>query len=116
MKKDIITLTTDEIKTLKEIQEPIVFRNDFDLIYESQVPNVGVVFLEGEIKLLKKKKVLDTLPRGSIIGLYHLIHNFPLPVGVKIYKDTSVLMIEKSLIIQALAQKSGTLYQIISSL
>lgn len=116
MSKEIIKLSEKEITTLKELQSPLFFQNDYDFIYESQIPNVGLVFLQGEVKLLKKKKVLDSLPIGSMIGLYHLIHNTPLPMGVKICKNSSVLMLEKSAILEALSLKSGALYQIISSL
>lgn len=116
MSKEIIKLSEEEITTLKELQPPLFFQNDFDLVYESQVPNVGLVFLQGEVKLLKKKKVLDSLPIGSMVGLYHLIHNTPLPMGIKICKNSSVLMLEKSAILEALSAKSGALYQIISSL
>lgn len=116
MSKEIIKLTEKEIESLKEVQTPLHFQNDFDLIYESQIPNIGIIFLEGEIKLLKKKKVLDSLPIGSMVGLYHLINNTPLPMGVKIYKNSSILMLEKSTVLEALAVKSGPLYQIISGL
>jgi len=116
MSKEIITLSEEEVRTLTDLKSPLLFKNDFDLIYESQVPNVGILFLEGELKILRKRKILSTPPLGSLIGLYHLMHNTPLPMGVKVCKNTSVIMIEKSTILEALAQKSGTLYQIISNL
>lgn len=116
MSKEIVKLSEAVIETLKGLQQPLFFQNDFDLVYESQVPSVGIVFLQGEVKLLKKRKVLDSLPTGSMIGIHNLINNTPFPMGVKICKNSSVLMLEKSTLLEALNQKSGILYQIISSL
>lgn len=115
MSKEIVKLTEEEIETLKQLQSPLFFKNDFDLVYESQIPSVGIICLEGEIKLLKKRKVLESLPLGAMIGIQHLLSNTPLPVGVKICKNSRVLMLEKSVILEAMTQRSGALYQIISS-
>lgn len=115
MTKEITTLTSEEISLLKKNHRPLFFNNDFDLIYESQIPNMGIILLEGELKLVKKKKILDSLPQGAMVGIRNIINNLPLPVGVKIYKNSSILMIEKSEIMEALANKTGLLYQIITA-
>ena len=116
MTKEITTLTEEEIAILKRDRSPLYFQNDFDLIYESQIPNMGIILLEGELKFIKKKKILSSLPQGALIGIRNIINNIPFPMGLKIYKDSSILMIEKSEIMEALANKSGNLYHIISSI
>ena len=116
MTKEITTLTEEEISILKKDRSPLYFKNDFDLIYESQIPNMGIILLHGELKFVKKKKILSSIPQGAIIGIRNIINNIPFPMGLKIYKDSSILMIEKSEIVEALTRKSGSLYQIISSI
>lgn len=114
MNKDIIKLTDDEIYGLQKQHTPLVFKNECHLIYESHIPHAGILLLQGELKLIRKRKILGTLPFGSMIGLGNLIHNTPLPLGVKVSKDSRVILIEKSQILQEISQRDGIIYRLIS--
>lgn len=114
MNKDIIALTPEEISNFQKAHSPLTFKNECDLIYESHIPHAGIILIQGELKLIKRKKVLRTLPFGSVIGLHHLINNTPLSMGVKISKNSSVILINKSHILESLSSKSGIIYELIT--
>lgn len=113
MKKLIKRLTKKEIDFLKEKFQSLKFNNDFQLVYESQVPNTGIVLIEGTMALLKKKKVQETLLPGSMVGVKELIHNEPLPLGCKIMGNSELIMLQKSEILEAINDKDNELYAII---
>jgi len=113
MKKRIKRLTSEEISILKGRYNPLRFINEFDLVYESQVPNTGIVLLEGEIALCKKRKIHETILPGCLIGVYELINNEPVKLGCKVKSNAELIMIQKSEILDALNDKDPELYEII---
>ncbi len=113
MKKLIKRLTSKEIEFLKDRYESLRFNNEFDLIYESQIPNTGVVLIEGSMTLLKRKKVKETVPAGSMIGVQELVNNEPLPMGCKVMENSELIILQKSEILEALDDKENELYAII---
>lgn len=113
MKKKTKELSVNEISVLKEMFEPETFASDFDLVYESQVPNTGLVLLSGKISMLKRKKVMGTILPGTLLGVHHLISNVPSKVGIRILGNSEVIMIHKSAILEALDDKNSELFKII---
>lgn len=109
-------LTWKEIELLKENFESLKFFYEFDVVYESQVPPAGFLVLEGEIKLMKKTKVQGSILPGSIIGVYQLIHNHPMKVGMKISSNSELLVLHKSEILDALTNKASELFPLIRSI
>lgn len=113
MKKRIRKLTEKEINTLRDRYESLKFNNDVELVYETQVPNTGIVLIEGQIALLKRKKVQSTLGPGSLIGVRNLVNNEPTQVSAKVMGNSELIMLNKSEILEALNDKDSDLYAII---
>ncbi len=113
MKKKIKKLSHEEIQFLRERFTSLKFENSFDLVYESQVPNTGIVLLEGHITLLKRKKVHSTVEAGTLLGVTNIINNEPSQVGCKVLGNSELIMLNKSEILEALNDKDPELYAII---
>jgi hypothetical protein len=113
MKKKIKKLSHEEIQFLRERFTSLKFENSFDLVYESQVPNTGIVLLKGHISLLKRKKVQSTVEAGTLLGVTNIINNEPSQVGCKVLGNSELIMLNKSEILEALNDKDPELYAII---
>lgn len=113
MKKKIKKLSPTEIKTLKDRYNTLKFNTPCELVYESQIPNTGIIVLDGNIGLLKKKKVQLTLEPGSMVGVRNIVQNDPSCVGCKILDNAELIMLNKSEILQALDEKDPELYAIL---
>jgi len=113
MKNRIKKLTSEEIEILKHHFQSLKFNNDFDLVYETQVPNTGIVLLDGELELIKKKKIKSTVRPGNMLGIYKLLKNEPSELGCKVKGNSELLIIQKSDLMEALSDKNSELYAII---
>jgi hypothetical protein len=113
MKKKIKKLTQDEIQFLRERFNSLRFENAFDLVYESQIPNTGIVLLDGQINLLKRKKIHSTIEPGTLLGITNIINNEPSQLGCKVLGNSELIMLNKSEILEALNDKDPELYAII---
>ena len=110
---NIKKLTNEEIKTLKTKFQLLKFNSDFNLVYESQIPNTGIVLVSGELALLKKKKIRSTIEPGSMLGVYELLNNCPTDHGCMVFGNTELIMIQKSDILAALEDKGSDIYEIL---
>lgn len=113
MKKKIKKLSPTEIKVLKERYNVLKFNSPCELVYESQVPNTGIVLVDGQLGLLKKKKVQVNLEPGSVVGIRNIVQNDPSSVGCKVLENAELIMLNKSEILNALEEKDPELYAII---
>ena len=113
MYKKIIKLSSKEIKSLKRKFSSLKFKATFDLIYETQIPNSGILLLDGELKLLKRKKVSSTISPGHIIGIYEMMNNEPAKNGCIVMENSELIMLHKTDIMEALSDKNSDLYGII---
>lgn len=113
MKNNIKKLSKQEIKSLKKQFQTLKFNNDFNLVYESQVPNTGIVLLNGELALFKKKKLQSTVKPGNMLGVYELLNNEPVEHGCMVIGNSELIMIQKSDILAALDDKESELYGIL---
>jgi signal-transduction protein with cAMP-binding, CBS, and nucleotidyltransferase domain len=116
MKKNIKKLTSQELAILKKHFKPIKFNHSFNLVYEEQVPNTGIVLLDGGLDILRKKKVEESIAPGNLLGLHQLLHNEPVKRGCQIRKDSEVIMIQKSDVLEALEDEDSELYPILACL
>lgn len=107
MKNKMKKLNSKELSILKKYFTTLKFNNPFHLVYEKQVPNTGIVLLDGELDLLSKNKIQETLMPGFLLGVHELIHNEPAKFGCLIKKDSSVLLLEKSDILSALEDEDS---------
>lgn len=96
MKRDKKKLSHHELDLLTKKFEPVQFTNDSDLVYDNQVPNTGVVLLEGEAVLTRKKKILDPIEPGTLLGVKQLIENEPVKHGCRVRESAKVILLHKS--------------------
>lgn len=113
MIKHLKKLSREEISILKKQFQSLVFNCDFDLVYEAQVPNTGIVLLEGELSLYKRKKLKSHILPGSMLGVYELLNNRPTDLNCKVLSPSELILIQKSDILDALSDKTSELYAII---
>jgi signal-transduction protein with cAMP-binding, CBS, and nucleotidyltransferase domain len=96
MMEKICTLSLIEIDALKKDFEVLTFTNDFDIVYEEQVPCTGIVIIEGQVEFIKNSKVQETLHEGYLIGVYHLINEYPATYGCRIKAKSKIILLGKS--------------------
>lgn len=111
--KTLRKLSDAEIDLLKKNYEVLEFKKDFDLVYESQIPSAGIVFLEGEMHLLKRKKLRLALEPGTILGIKNLLQDEPSNLGCKILGLTKLILIPRSDILSLIKDSSSELYRIL---
>ena len=116
MKEKLSFLNSDEIEALKEQFEVLTFPNDFDVVYENQIPSAGIALIEGEINLIKKSKVEQTLSKGCLLGINQLLMESPVRMGVRIRKNSQIVLLGKSEILNLLKNKRSKLSKLFKSL
>lgn len=113
MKKKMKKLSANELKTLTELFPSLQFNNDYDFVYEKQIPNAGILLIEGEMALIKKNKILENIVPGFIMGVYQLLHNEPVKFACKIKKNAKAILFDKSTLKEELKNKNSPLYSIL---
>ena len=113
MNAKIKTLTTQQVKFLKKKFKPLKFNADFHLVYESQIPNTGIVLLDGQITFIHKRKKLPQVGKGLIFGIYEILNNIPSMHGCLVVGNSELIMIQKSDLIEAMEAKNCELFEII---
>lgn len=114
MKNNIPQLDALSLKRIAEFFEVITFNNDFDLVYEKQISNTGIILFHGEIELFKKKKSLLINTPGSIVGINSMLENVPLHYNCRVKKHSTIIMLPKSEIIKILQKRNDPLFKLIS--
>jgi signal-transduction protein with cAMP-binding, CBS, and nucleotidyltransferase domain len=116
MKTKMKMLTPVELEILKRHFPPILFEQDFDLVYEEQVPNTGLVLIKGEVELVRRRKVKDKLGPGAMLGIHQLIHNRPVVLGCRIKAKSEVIILHKSNVLELLHRSESELRPILADL
>jgi signal-transduction protein with cAMP-binding, CBS, and nucleotidyltransferase domain len=96
----ICTLSILEIDVLKKDFEILTFSNDFDIVYEDQVPCAGIAIIEGEVEFIKNSKVEKNLKEKNLIGVYHLMNEYPATHGCRIKAKSKIILFGKTDILQ----------------
>jgi signal-transduction protein with cAMP-binding, CBS, and nucleotidyltransferase domain len=113
MKKLVSALNEKQIEELKESHEILSISDDFDIVYEKQIPNTGIALIQGEIELTKRSKFFERINSGSLFGIYQLIHQEPIKVGCKVKKDSKIILLGRSEILESLKDSKSKLFQLI---
>jgi signal-transduction protein with cAMP-binding, CBS, and nucleotidyltransferase domain len=100
------------VQLLKQTFEVLHFTHDFDVVYEHQIPNTGVILLEGEIELTKRSKVLKKILPFTLLGIHYLLNNKQVSMGCKVKKDSTIIMIGKSELMSILEDSQSKLFNI----
>jgi signal-transduction protein with cAMP-binding, CBS, and nucleotidyltransferase domain len=96
MKRNMKKLSDEELSYLEGQFGALEFNSACDLVYEDQIPNTGIVLLNGEAVLTRKKRIIDSIERGSLYGLYELLNNEPVRHGCKVQGNARVILLQKS--------------------
>lgn len=113
MNEEIVILTKKELESIQKTFQSLTFNSDFDLVYESQTPNTGVILLSGEIELIKNNQVKMTLGPGCFLGFYSLLNNEPSEFGFRVKKGSKIILIQKLEMIIAVKRKKSPLHLIL---
>jgi signal-transduction protein with cAMP-binding, CBS, and nucleotidyltransferase domain len=115
MKKKMKKLNDRIISLLRSKYQPVRFNSDFDLVYENQIPNTGIVLLEGEAALIHRKKELEKIEPGSHFGIHELVHDEPVKYGCQVKGNSEVILLPKSEVFSALNDQENPLHEIIQN-
>jgi signal-transduction protein with cAMP-binding, CBS, and nucleotidyltransferase domain len=116
MKTELNKLTQEELAILKERSDVLSFPYDCDLVYDHQIPNAGIALLDGEIELTKKSKTLKKIDYNCLYGVQQLLEEKPVKLGCKIKKNSKVILLGRSEIIEALQNPSSRFSQLIQNI
>ncbi len=115
MKKKLKKLTADQLSALKSQFSSLLFSNPFHLVYENQIPNTGVILIDGEAHLTRRNKGLLRLEPGSMVGVHELVHNEPVKYGCQIKENAEVILLQKSDVLNALSDEESLLHQVMKN-
>ena len=116
MKKKINKLNEQELALLQDHMDVLSFPNDFDLVYEKQVPNAGVAVVDGEVELTKKSRLMEKVTAGTVLGVSQLYNQEPVKMGAKVKKNAKIILIGKSDIDEALNDKDSRLFPLMTKI
>ena len=109
-------LAEEEMKLLEKELEVLTFQEDFDLVYEKQVPNTGVALLSGELSLTRKKSMTEKLTPGHMLGVYELLHQQPVKLGCRVRKNSKIILLSKSVLETALRDPHSLLHSLVQKM
>lgn len=95
-----IKLNPEEIKLLQENFELFIFGNDFNLVYQNQVPTMAFLLIEGQINLYKRKKKVGQIEPGTLIGMPELLSNHTIGFDCFVLKNSICILISKSALLE----------------
>lgn len=113
MKEKASLLNPTDIEILEREFETLTFPNDFDLVYENQIPSTGVAILEGTVELIKNSKVFAKFDANYLLGLNHLIHETPARYGMRVKANSKVILLGKSQIMNSVKNRRSVLYKML---
>lgn len=106
MMEKVIPLSSADIDILKKDFEILTFLNDFDLVYENQVPCAGIALIEGQIELTKDSKVELIICSGHLLGVGQLLNGTPVRYGCRLKAKSKIILLGKSDILNYQSKKS----------
>lgn len=115
MMEKVNPLNSAEIEALKEDFELLTFPNDFDLVYENQVPCAGIAIIEGHVELIKDSKVEQIIPEGNILGITHILNGLPVKYGCRVKGKSKIILLGKSDILAFGQNKKSKLHPVVKA-
>jgi len=116
MKNQIQKLDQTKLELLKDHFETVKFHSEFDLVYEKQIPNTGIILISGELNLLKKKTILELKLPGISLGIKNILDNIPFRFNCRVKEGTELILIPKSELFRILNEKNSPLYSVCTQL
>ncbi len=93
-------LTQSHIDILKNILPTSTYNTATDIIYEGQIPHIGLILLKGDCSLKKRNKIIEELSKFSVAGVNELIHHLKSYYTVCIASGSEVLILDKSSVLE----------------
>lgn len=106
MKKNLTSLTANEVELLKRSRETISVHADTEIVYEKQIPIAGLILIQGEVEFTKRQKGHASTNSSCIIGVNEVLHEIPVQMGCKVKKDSQIILLGKSEILRASEEQS----------
>jgi signal-transduction protein with cAMP-binding, CBS, and nucleotidyltransferase domain len=116
MMKKVTTLNSTELQLLTENCEVLTFKNDFDLVYENQVPCAGIALIQGEIEIIRKSKVEYVVKEGHLIGVSQILSHEPMEFGCRVKGKSKVVLLGRSDILNFSKNKKSKLFPLLSAI
>lgn len=116
MMKKVTTLNSTDINLLLENCEVLTFKNDFDLVYENQVPCAGIALIQGEIEIIKKSKVEYVVKEGHLLGISELLSHEPIEFGCRVKGKSKVVLLGRSDILNFSQNKKSKLFPLLKAI
>lgn len=115
MKEKIIQLKPEDLLKFSQSFELLTFKNDFDLVYENQIPSAGIVLLEGLIELVSRSKVVMNVYPGHLLGVMNLLNAQPVTYGCRVKANSKIILLGKSDILNYVKNKKSDLFPILKA-
>lgn len=96
MKNLVTPISETELEILMNIHKPIAIETDMTIVYEKQIPNNGVILVEGEIEFKKKRKAQINTKDRCIVGVREVVNNIPIQYSCTIKKNSLIIFLGRS--------------------
>lgn len=96
MMDKLTPLSPTDIEILKKDFEVLTFANDFELVYENQVPCTGIALLEGHIEIFKDSKIISIVDAPNLLGIIQLLGGIPVKYGCRVKAKSKIILLGKS--------------------
>lgn len=113
MKNKLKKFNDLELQQINDEFKAVTFNNEFDFVYEEQVPNTAILLTDGELTLYRKNKLLEVIDPGHLLGAYQLLHNEPVKYSCKVARNSKVILLDKSTLLEASDDPSSPLSSLV---
>ncbi len=114
MMDKVTSLTTSQVEALIEEFDLLTFPNDFDIVYENQVPCTGIALIHGQIELIRNTKILRVIGTGNVLGISELLLGEPVKYGVRVKAKSKIILLGKSDILNFRSNGNSRLHPILA--
>lgn len=94
--KTLIKLDKKTIEKLKSVCRVQLLSVPTPLFYQGHIPMVAYLVIDGDVNLMKNKKIKSTVKSGGVIGVKELITNTPSTVTAEAAANTTVCYLDRS--------------------
>lgn len=115
MKEKIILLGPEDLTKLSSSFEILTFKNDFDLVYEHQIPSAGIALLEGNIELIQNSLVAQIIKPGHLLGVNQLLSGKAVDYGCRVKANSKIILLGKSEVLAYVKDKKSQLFPLLQA-
>lgn len=113
MELKISILNETEKKILENSFEPLTILTECNLIHEGQIPNFGIVLLEGKAYLTRKQNIVIQLEPGSIFGVTELLSLQQISYSYQIGVAAKIILINRSELNKIIEKKNSRILNLL---